>query len=244
MENQGRAWVFKRLNILYKIWKDRMMRVMMSGRQINETQGTIRIDHWAMMILNKLLDLYVDAEIFIRCRTDGFAMIRGIDYRLTGAITLEKTEAELNAIYAEIENARALTLKGMLAQVQAQHTAARHAAQPVPEFLEAPGVTFDRESSARSLMEQMDTPLPLGVEHWVQDLSDDKCEHFGFIVYRNTYAQSDGQWKTFVETLEAALNSGWEGVLDAEKVKSKAVLHWIDGKEDGIPEGDIDAVRK
>ena len=221
-----------------------MMRVMLSGRQINATQGTIRIDHWAMMILNKLLDLYVDAEIFIRCRTDGFSMINGIDYRLTGAITLKNTEAELNAIYAEIENKRVSDLKGMLASVQAARTAARLAAEPMPDFLEAPSVTFDREFSMRSLMKQMDTPLLLGVEAWMQDLADDRWEDFGFVVYRNAYAQSDLEWKTFVETSKAALNSGWEGVLDPENLKRKSTLHWIDGKEEGIPEGNIDAVRK
>jgi hypothetical protein len=196
------------------------------------------------MILNKLLDLYVDAEIFIRCRIDGFSMINGIDYRLVGAITLEKTEAELNAIYAGIENKRMADLKGMLASVQAARTAARLAAEPMPDFLEAPGVTFDREFSMRSLMKQMDAPLPLGVEGWVQDLADEKWDSFGFVVYRNTYGQSEVEWKTFMETSEAALNSGWEGVVDPENVKRKAMLHWIDGNKEGIPEDNTDAVRK
>jgi hypothetical protein len=245
MENQARAWAFKRLQILYKVWKDRMMRVMQSGRQINATQGTIRIDHWALMIMNKLLDLYADVEIFLRCRTDGFAMINGIDYRLTGAITLEKTQAQLNAIYKGIEDKRVADLKGMLVSVQQARTAARRAqVGQIPDFMEKPGVLVDREFAMRSLMAQMNTPLPLGVESWVQALADDKVEKFGFVVYRNTDSPNKEAWDTFIANLEAGLSSGWEGVLDPGNSKRKATLHWIDGKEEGIPEDDIAAIRQ
>jgi len=243
MERQARAWAFKRTGVLFKIWKDRMLRVMHSGSQVNATHGTIRIDHWAMMILNKLLDLYVEVEIFIRFRTDGFSMIKGIHANMIGALTLEKTEAELNAIYAEMENQRVSNLKAVLAAVQAGRTAER-ATESFPGFLEAPGLLFDREFSMRSLMKEMDNPKPLGIEAWVQELADVKCESFGFVVYRNSYLQSETEWNEFVETSEASLNSGWEGVLDPANVKQKAKLHWVDGQKEGIPEGDLEAVRK
>ena len=221
-----------------------MTRTMLSGHQINATHGTIRIDHWAMMILNKLLDLYVEAEIFIRFRTDGFSMLKGIHQNMIGAITLEKTEAELNEIYAGMENKRVSALKAVLAVAQADRTAARHAADPFPNFLEAPSVTFDREFSMRNLMMEMDNPKPLGVEAWVQELEDVKHDSFGFVVYRNSYLQSDTEWKDFVSKSEKSLRSGWEGVLDPANVKRKSILHWVDGKKDGIPEGDVEAVRK
>ena len=96
----------------------------------------------------------------------------------------------------------------------------------------------------RSLMGEMDNPLSLVMESWVQSLADQNAERFGFVIYRTTHEQSEQEWKTFVETLEAALNDGWEGVLDPENIKPKATLHWIDGKEKSIPEGDIDAVRQ
>jgi hypothetical protein len=218
---------------------------MQSG-QTNGTESTIRIDHWALMIMDKLLDLYGDAEIFLRCRIDGYAMINGIeDYRLRGAITLEKTEKELNAIYAEIENKRVADLKGMLGSVQAARTAARRM-QPgqLPEFMEKTSLLVDREFAMRSLMKHMDNPLGLGVESWIQKLADEKVERFGFVVYRNTYGQSEDEWKMFMEKFEVGLNSGWDGVLDPENVKRKATLHWIDGKEEGIPEDDVEAIRK
>jgi len=244
MERQARAWAFKRIGVLFKIWKGKMMDAMQSGRQINATHGTIRIDHWAMMILNKLLDLYVDAEIFIRFRTDGFSMIKGIHQHMIGAITLEKTEAELNAIFASMENKRVSDLKALLAAVLEHRIATRRAAGPLPDFLEAPSVTFDREFSMRSLMKEMDNPQPLGIEAWVQDLANVNCESFGFVVYQNSYLQSEDEWKNAVRNIEASLNSSWEGILDPANVKQKAMLHWVDGKKEGIPEGDVEAVGK
>ena len=221
-----------------------MIRVMQSGHQINATQGTIRIDHWAMMILNKLLDLYVDVEIFIRFRTDGFSLIKGIHQDLIGAITLEKDEAELNAIFAGMEITRVSHLRAVLATVQADRTIARRAAEPLPDFLEAPSVTFDREFSVRSVMVEMDNPQPLSIEAWVQDLADSKLETFGFVVYRNSYLQIESEWKNFMENLDACLSSGWEGMLDPANVKRKAMLYWVDGENEGIPEDDVKAVRK
>lgn len=248
MEKQARAWAFKRLAVLFDVWKSRMMRVFQSGRILNDTQATIRIDHWAMMIINKLLDLYVDAEMFLRIRTDGFSMRYGIHQNMIGSITLEKTEAELNAIYAGMENQRVANMRNALATYQAQRTNARlsmdPSSVPMPDFLDAPGIMFDREMSMRSIMYEMNTPNPLGAEGWVQLLAGDELEKFGFVVYRNTYSQNETEWKSFLETFEASLNSGWEGVLDPENIKRKATLQWVDGKEEGIPEGDVEAVRK
>lgn len=217
---------------------------MQSGRQVSATHGTVIVDHWAMMILNKLLDLYAEAAIFICVRTDGFSMIHGIHQNMIGSITLEKTEDELNAIYAEMENTRVSNLRAILTAMRWQRTVERHAVTPLPDCLEEPSIIFDRENSMRVVIMDMDNPKPLGVEPWVQDLGDVKCESFGFVVYRNSYLQSETEWKTFLETSEASLNSGWEGVLDPANVKRKAKLHWVDGKKEGIPEGDIEAIRK
>lgn len=244
MEHQARAWVFKRLGILFPIWKARFMYPLEHTRQINATQDAIRIDHWSIMILNKLLDLYAEAEIYIRFRTDGFAMTQGIHQDLIGAITLEQTEEELYTIYEGMEIARVSALEAIIATGQAARTNRRHVGAPMPWFMEAPSLIFDREISMRHLSREMDNPLPLRVQAWVQALADDQSESFGFVVYQNSYSQSESEWKNFVEIADASLNSGWEGVLDPTNVKRKAKLHWVNGKSEGIPEDNLEAVRK
>lgn len=71
IERHARGWVFQRLKDLYLSWKHQLTMSLTSGRQINATQQTIRIDHYLLMILNKLLDLYVEAVSCIHVRYDG-----------------------------------------------------------------------------------------------------------------------------------------------------------------------------
>ena len=55
---------------------------------------------------------------------------------------------------------------------------------------------------------------------------------------------SDAEWKDFVRKLETGIESGLEGLVGVDGIKSKMTLHWIDAGEKKIPEGDIDAARK
>lgn len=217
----------------------------MSGREINETQKTIKIDHYALMILNKLLAIYTDADIFIRTRTDGFAMAEGIDRRLAGAISLDKTPEQLNKIYGGLEKKRVADLKKMIEVTVAAHTKTRRASpEKFPPFLEECSAMRDRELALIFLMKEIENPLPLGEESWVRHLVDEKVERFGFVVYRNTYSETDEEWAAFRSKLEEGLESGWDGVLGAESVKGNATLYWIDGRNENIPEGDVDGVRE
>lgn len=61
---------------------------------------------------------------------------------------------------------------------------------------------------------------------------------FGFVVYGFSYEESDTEWKTSPEKLNEGLGSGWEDVVGSEKVRGKATLHWIDGREKDIAEED------
>ncbi|RFU28834.1 hypothetical protein B7463_g7506, partial [Scytalidium lignicola] len=244
-ETQVRAWAFTRLNKLFTIWKDHFAQRMNSGRVISATHGTILIDHWALMVLNKLLDLYADAEIYLRTSTQGFALIEGIDQRLIGAITLEKSVQELNAITASIENTRQTMLRGLLAAALQSRTAERRSLpQQFPAFLESSSLVTDREFSMKSLMHQMIEPMPFKVEGWIQELASDKVESFGYVIYKNTYKPTKQEWDTFLTKFEEGINSGWEGVLDPNNAKRKAKLHWIDGEKEHIPEDDAEAVRR
>ncbi|KAH8807665.1 hypothetical protein F5884DRAFT_789800 [Xylogone sp. PMI_703] len=244
-EKQARAWVFMRLNKLFSVWKDHFLQKMSSGPAISETHGTILIDHWALMILNKLLDLYADAEIFLRRSTLGLALIEGIDQRLVGAITLEKSVQELNTITASIEAGRQNLLRRMLASALQSRTQERRSLpQQYPAFLESTSRMTDREFSMKGLMHEMNEPLPLKVEPWIQDLADEGVESFGFVIYKNMYSGTKEEWDTFLTKFEDGVNNGWEGLLDPNNVKRKATLQWVDGEKENIPEGDVEAIRK
>jgi hypothetical protein len=65
----------------------------------------------------------------------------------------------------------------------------------------------------------------------------------GFVVYRFSYEEIDTEWKALLEKLNEGLESGWEDVVGSEKIRGKATLPWIDGREKDIAEEDLAIVR-
>lgn len=220
------------------------MNVMQSGRELNETQVTVKIDHEAVMVINKILDLYVEADVGVRIRTDGFHMAHGIDRRLVGAVSGAKPSSQLNQIYGKMEKERVATMRALLKTAIAQGEAEMRRRAPMPWFMKSVSQVTTREFTHKKYQTEFENPLPLKAESWVQDVTDDCTERFGFVVYRITYAQTNEQWIEFLALLEEGLNSGWVGMVDANGAKKKATLEWINGSAHGISEGDLDAVRK
>jgi hypothetical protein len=69
-------------------------------------------------------------------------------------------------------------------------------------------------------------------------------KRWGFVAYRLWYGHSDEQWAMFLRRFEADVNSWGEGVAGAEAVKEKMEIRWVDGRECGIAEGDVEGARK
>ncbi|KAH8705377.1 hypothetical protein BGW36DRAFT_367440 [Talaromyces proteolyticus] len=90
-------------------------------------------------------------------------------------------------------------------------------------------------------------------EHWITHRLDtiryaeeknNSLKDCGLVIYRLTYGQSETEWAEFVQKLEAHV-SGWEkGEKGSDAIKPHLKLHWIDGKELGLAEGDIEAAKK
>lgn len=236
--------MFRHLKTLHLVWKAHLNKVTETWRVVNDTQASVRIDHWAMMVNNKIWDLYRDLDIIVRSRTDGFAMVYGVDPRLA---RIDQPASTLNAIYAQIELQRTTNLRYVLDASFRDITAARQAegTGPMPEFLEAFCLIMDREAGHKRLQYLIDEPPDRQIETWVCDLSEDEVEMFGFVIYRLSYAETDEEWEAFRTKLEDGLDSVWDGIVGAEKIKQKAVLQWIDGREaDNTPEGNLEAARK
>lgn len=242
MQLQSRSWLYTHLLTLQKVWKDHFLALMQSGRVISETQSTIKIDHYAMMILNKIQDIYLDADIYVRQRTEGFIMAdRKIDPRLS---QIEAPKATLNAAYAKIFAEMESKMRGVMKQCLDARVTERRQAMPGPEFLEAPSMVTDREFAHKSLSYEIEKPPLRQVEGWVRELMGDKVEEFGFVIYRLCYEQSDEEWKKIIEKIERGINSVWDGIAEGWKIRQKARLHWIDGREEMIAEGNLEGARK
>lgn len=153
-------------------------------------------------------------------------------------------KAQLDALYAQIENERLTNMREAMRDALAQRTRERIAYMgPTPGFMDAPQLLFDREWTHKMAQPQIENPLVGKEEPWVSGLAPDKVEEFGFVVYRLCYGDEKG-WEAFVVKIEDGLNSGWQGVVGSDKIKSKSRLHWIDGRDEKIAEADIGAARK
>ncbi|KAH7370910.1 hypothetical protein BKA65DRAFT_590159 [Rhexocercosporidium sp. MPI-PUGE-AT-0058] len=242
MEQQARSWAFTHLKTLHNIWKQKFLATFQSGRELNSTQTTVRIDHFDMMIMRKIQELQFEADLYIRPRTDGFITAsREINPALSN---IDAPKEQLNNVYRNIEVNRISAMKSafqMTANARTQH---RHREAPVPAFLEEPSLNTDREFAHKELQPEIETPPSMQMERWVRMQMDEKVERFGFVIYRLAYDGSDAEWKAFLRKLEAGIESGLEGLVGVDGIKSKMTLHWIDGREENISEGDVDAARK
>jgi hypothetical protein len=92
-------------------------------------------------------------------------------------------------------------------------------------------------------------PTPLPMDRWIsdtlrlQELGNDD-DQLRFDVYRLTYRQTDEEWRSFVQKFETDAANWGEGVAGADRVRGLLKLRWLDGKELGIPEGDINAAKR
>jgi hypothetical protein len=213
----------------------------MSGPVIDATQAIIIIDRYAMMIMTKICDMYVQADLYIHERTDGFIKL-GHYHPSFAAVDAPK--AELDGVYAAIEDQRVSAVRAKMQKVFDDRVAQRHRVMPFPDFIEPRCLLVDREWTHKKLQSELENPLEMGMEPWVRELMDEKVERFGFVIYRLSYEGSDEEWKDFLGKLEDGLGSGWEDIIGADNIRGKAMMHWIDGREKDITEGDLVAARK
>ncbi len=194
-----------------------------------------------MMVLNQILDLQNSAIKFTRIREDGFF---NTHIHLDFDPKLELSQAAQNKIYTKLEATRLKTLDGIIdGCVEMRKRGREELGGFEMDFMREPGKMFDREWGYQDFDPAVDNPPQRLEELWVSELSKYRVPEFGFVVYRLCYGD-EGEWSEFVLKMEDAVNSGWEGVLGAEVIKGKARFHWIDGREEKISEGDLDAARE
>lgn len=67
---------------------------------------------------------------------------------------------------------------------------------------------------------------------------------FGFVIYRLTYGQSDSEWLDFTSRMEKHILDWGAGQGGSDAIKPYLKLHWVDGRETGIEENDIEAAKR
>ena len=142
-----------------------------------------------MMIMNKMLDMFVDADIFIHARMDGFL----VPPDLNPAFNLNAPKEELNRVYANIESQRVIVTRSTIQMAISARTTVRYRIASFPDFLEPPCLMFDREVGHTALQPEILNPAAIQMEAWVRDQTESKVEKFSFVIYRLSYTESNDE---------------------------------------------------
>lgn len=101
------------------------------------------------------------------------------------------------------------------------------------------------EGQNRARRETRGEPLePLPGEPWMENnllkLREprDNVRGYELVIYRLAHQQTDEEWASFTKKLESHIAS-----FDNNDLKQHLKLHWLDGADLGIPDGDIQAAR-
>lgn len=92
--------------------------------------------------------------------------------------------------------------------------------------------------------------VPLSAEGWIlfekmqMDQESFGFKHWGFVIYRITYDQSEEEWDEFMRILQADVDNWGDGIMGAETIKSSSQLKWIDGRDVGIAEDSFKEAEK
>ncbi|KAK1759102.1 hypothetical protein QBC47DRAFT_371069 [Echria macrotheca] len=76
------------------------------------------------------------------------------------------------------------------------------------------------------------------------DSSSAAIPKWGFVAYRLWFGHSDEQWDLFMRKFTAGVNNWGAGVAGADLVRGSMEIRWVDGRDHGLKEGDVEGARK
>ncbi|KAM0545760.1 hypothetical protein ACHAPJ_011184 [Fusarium lateritium] len=87
-------------------------------------------------------------------------------------------------------------------------------------------------------------PQPPELDHWIEYARRLPNLRLGFVAYRLCHKHDSELWDDFKAKFEADIADWGRGKTGIDDVRQACKIHWIDGRESEIPDGDIEAARK
>lgn len=131
-----------------------------------------------------------------------------------------------------------------VAQVGVQNIASRPLNDPMEIMLIIRSQLSGETITRRELRGE---PEPLGLGLWLDHLSyniDSKLLEWGYVAYRLNHEHNDGQWNYFKERFEADSADWGQEFTGIDEIRNISKIHWLDGKELSIEDGNIEAAKK
>lgn len=247
MTQSAHHWVTKHVDAL----RAPMMQGLLDHRPLNEGTGRPDATQWKLTDgLHVLLEISVRADYCIMIPMEGY---KGYTAPPRGSGPAEMYVADL----AERGKAYSQRVKALSHQIMFEKMMFGNLSGGRPS--QTSGESY-RESAMEQLEAQDrvrqelrgDSSGSIPQEPWItESLASVHGEEKnstptdrGIAIYRLTHEQSESEWNEFVLKLEAHISNWGQGQSGSDIIKPHLKLHWIDGKELGLTEGDIEAVKK
>lgn len=247
MTQNAHHWVTKHVNAL----RAPMMQGLLDHQSANEGTGVPDATQWKLTDgLHMLLEISVRADYCIMIPMEGY---NGYTAPPHGSGPAEMYGADL----AERGKAYSQRVKKLSHQIMFEKVMLGNLSGGRP-------TQTSGESYRESAMEQLeaqdrirqelrgDSSGSIPQEPWITESlalirlaeKNNTPTDRGLAIYRLTHEQSDSEWDEFVQKLEAHISNWGQGQPGSDTIKPHLKLHWVDGKEHGLAEGDIEAAKK
>ncbi|SPJ72644.1 uncharacterized protein FTOL_02373 [Fusarium torulosum] len=101
---------------------------------------------------------------------------------------------------------------------------------------------IDAQTMARQELRGL--PQPPEVDRWIEYTRLRKDYDLGFVAYRLCHGYEPAKWDLFKTKFEADVSDWGRGKMYIHDIRRACKIHWIDGQENDIADGDIEAAKK
>ncbi|KAJ8129940.1 hypothetical protein O1611_g3691 [Lasiodiplodia mahajangana] len=240
MENRTHGWVMEHVGHM----KDKVLEQLDEyaashvGTEASDNDELMRLyDKW-----QDLSEISAQADYTILMPMDGYdgsgngsAQPRHYDF-LTEPL---RVEFDLNQRRANYHSRR-----GHLVYKTVVDTALENRGDPKAAALDRIVGTPRRQDAVQKLVraELRGEPVRYDKEPWAIMLRD-VIDEWGFVIYRSCHSCTDDDWDNFRAKFDVDQADWGSGLVGVEKLRERSKLHWLDAKDLGIEDGDVEALK-
>lgn len=247
ISQRAHKWVTQHVDVL----RAPLMQELLAYRPSVETNGVLDEKHWKLGdALHVLLEISVQADHTIMIPMEGY---KGYTARENGSGPSEMYAAD----HTERRKAYAQYLKSRSHQISSDRFQQfSNSDNPKRLTLEEilHGSAMDQVDAQKQVRRELrgDSIGFTLQEPWIASKlsrmetleKNDLPKNSGLAIYRLTYGQSEQEWQEFVKNMENHISDWGTGQAGSDAIKPYLKLHWVDGRELGFAEGDIEAAKR
>ncbi|KAH8650991.1 hypothetical protein BX600DRAFT_472889 [Xylariales sp. PMI_506] len=245
MESRTHSWVTQKIALL----KEKIIRDLRAHRPSPSANGQHDALQWTMMDMWQDLtenQAWADFAIFIpmdgykgchSASATGRIISENLAYYGTSPIQFSTNIDKRGADY-HLRRRQLNLLSQFSESMQRIGTTAQRPANDPDDI--ADSCLGQSAAQDQTRLELRGNPPSLGRESWIVE---SETHNWGYIAYRNYHGHSDAEWNDFVTKFEADASNWGRELTEADVVRSRSKIHWIDVRELDI-KADLESIKE